>query len=117
MVWKPNQSFKKSDREGDISREKSPSRFWRNTPFETYPALHDKYGSKSACRLDTSLGMTHSIFSTIVLTQNPKTVFWSIVAGILTLLFASYLVHVGIDLARYSQSGTKTLETAVFQAF
>jgi hypothetical protein len=27
VIWKPDQIFKKSDREGDVSREASPSRF------------------------------------------------------------------------------------------
>jgi hypothetical protein len=28
VIWKPDQIFKKSDREGGVSQETSPSRFW-----------------------------------------------------------------------------------------
>jgi hypothetical protein len=32
VIWKPNQIFEKSDREGDDSQEKSPFRFLRRSP-------------------------------------------------------------------------------------
>jgi hypothetical protein len=74
VIWKPNQIFEKSDREGDDSQEKSPFRFLCRSPDDLVKVRGIAFDQNWELRLGPITTLTGS----------PKHggLFWTMVTGL-----------------------------------